>query len=234
MSAPVRYGRAVAAARRLLRRVGVRTPEAIDPVVTAAHLGVEIVVGKLDGATARLYCSGARARIRVSDRVTAPGHRRFSVAHELGHYVLGHSPGDEDLEREADAFAIELLMPELLVRRYCDGAEVTPHRAQLIAHTFTASLVASAFRLVELSTEPCAAVYSIANLARWVKRSSRCHPAFARQGEIEHSQATCAPDTVGVLSLFRFPVASTAASDSLPATEVQPWTLCPQSLLAPR
>lgn len=49
--------------------------------------------------------------------------RRFNIAHELGHIVLGHdrlSPeagGPRDLEREADAFAAALLLPEAELRR---------------------------------------------------------------------------------------------------------------------
>lgn len=50
--------------------------------------------------------------------------RRFTLAHELGHIVLGHESSiaaeddeRERLEREADAFASELLMPQADARR---------------------------------------------------------------------------------------------------------------------
>jgi len=50
------------------------------------------------------------------------GRRRFTIAHEIGHFVLHaenggaiHEAGRGE-EREADAFAAELLMPEHLVR----------------------------------------------------------------------------------------------------------------------
>ncbi len=56
------------------------------------------------------------------------GRQRFSAAHEMGHYCLGHSQRrdieDYDIneagrsiwEREADAFAAELLMPLHLLK----------------------------------------------------------------------------------------------------------------------
>ncbi|GHV37732.1 hypothetical protein FACS1894187_15260 [Synergistales bacterium] len=56
-----------------------------------------------------------------------PGRFRFSVAHELGHFKLCHPSsliladgkrvqGDARLERQADIFASELLLPEALLR----------------------------------------------------------------------------------------------------------------------
>ena len=41
-----------------------------------------------------------------------PGDRwRFSLAHELGHIIMHHSSPRDNMEREADRFAAELLMP---------------------------------------------------------------------------------------------------------------------------
>ncbi len=48
--------------------------------------------------------------------VTIPADRvRFSLAHEIGHIVMHQLPTD-DMEREADRFAAEFLMPESAVR----------------------------------------------------------------------------------------------------------------------
>jgi Zn-dependent peptidase ImmA (M78 family) len=59
----------------------------------------------------------------------SPGRRNFSLAHELGHLVLGHRgysvqsrhPG---VEREADRFATEFLLPERLLGAWCQQFEV--------------------------------------------------------------------------------------------------------------
>lgn len=64
--------------------------------------------------------------------------RRFTMAHELGHVMLGHvKPGVEPrrdmtfnaygdpIEIAANAYAAELLMPENMVRKYVDsGADI--------------------------------------------------------------------------------------------------------------
>jgi Zn-dependent peptidase ImmA (M78 family)/transcriptional regulator with XRE-family HTH domain len=54
----------------------------------------------------------ATSRERPGDRL------RLSVAHELGHLVMGHSPKlDPDQEKRAFTFGAELLMPETAMRR---------------------------------------------------------------------------------------------------------------------
>jgi IrrE N-terminal-like domain len=83
----------------------------------------------------------ARAFINADQIVT---RRRFTVAHELGHFVLHsatmkgnfqdikiHEKGDavDQMEREADQFAAELLMPEAMVR----------YRAKLLTETHGAA-----------------------------------------------------------------------------------------------
>src|SRR5262249_9191148 len=159
-----------------------RAPAHIDPVETARWLGIKVARGSLTGATARIYRVGQRAaRIRVSEAIVQPGRLRFSIAHELGHYVLGHAvpsqfdgacAGNDNHEREADVFATEHLTPEAMVRAHCALSPVDLERARAIAHLFEVSTVAAALRLVELSSEPCAVVYSEGGQVRWT-RSSR-------------------------------------------------------------
>jgi hypothetical protein len=191
----------LARARRLgdglLVDVGARGPAHIDPIETAKHLGIEVTFGHLTGATARIFRNGARARIRVSDRIVTVGRRRFSIMHEIGHYLLNHAlptEGDEaswfatccaqrnrSEEREADVFAVEHLTPVRMVRPYCEVTPVNLHAVRAIADVFTTSPVMSAMRFVELSSERCAAVYSEAGLVKWAKRS-RTFSAYIAQG----------------------------------------------------
>jgi len=181
--ATLREGRR--AARLVLKDHGVRAPEHIQLERIAAALGATITTGGLEGARARL-CRGPRPVIRISDRLTHPGARRFSLAHELGHLVLDHPPawlsaayagGGPAVghpasqaalhEDQADAFASELLMPEALARPLCEISPLDLRVAQAIADRFQTSILAAALRVAELTSERCAVIFSEAGRVRW-------------------------------------------------------------------
>ena len=56
------------------------------------------------------------------------GRRNFSLAHELGHWLLhtDYAAGRESpgRERQADLFALEFLLPERLVRSWCEAYSI--------------------------------------------------------------------------------------------------------------
>jgi hypothetical protein len=184
-------------AHDLLARIGARTPEQIDPILTAKELGIEVVFGHLDGAAARMFRIGGNARIRVSDRIVTKGRQRLSIAHEIGHYTLGHElPNDGDAaswlnascgsrskreERDAEILAIEHLTPEPMVAPYCAVTPVDLNAVRVIERVFLASPVMSAMRLVELSSEACAVVYSEHGVIKWTK-PSRSFPGLLTKG----------------------------------------------------
>jgi hypothetical protein len=184
-------------AHDLLVRIGARSPEQIDPILTAKALGIEVAFGDLAGATARIFRIGATARIRVSDQIRTEGRRRVSIAHEIGHFALNHElPSEANTgswlkascahrnkrdERDADILAVEHLTPEPMVSQFCKRAPVDLHAVREIERVFVASPVMSAMRLVELSPEPCAVVYSERAIVKWMK-PSRSFPGFLTGG----------------------------------------------------
>jgi Zn-dependent peptidase ImmA (M78 family) len=95
------------------------------------------------------------------------GRRRFTIAHELGHWYLhaSHQPGerferfcrDSDLkatrskEGEANEFAGAVLMPEPLLREHAAAARMN---IPLLAKRFDVSVVAMRRRLITLDILP--------------------------------------------------------------------------------
>lgn len=66
-----------------------------------------------------------------------PNRQRFTIAHELGHYVLGHGSKEDVLYRngesdpdeiEANAFAAEILMPKGVIHHLVFEQDITDIR----------------------------------------------------------------------------------------------------------
>jgi Zn-dependent peptidase ImmA (M78 family) len=93
-------------------------------------LGLSIHERELDSISGLLYPEERLIYVNASD---VPARKRFTLAHELGHWVCQCREGrgervmcraedvspnaDRSLEREANVFAAELLMPEPAVRQ---------------------------------------------------------------------------------------------------------------------
>lgn len=182
-------------ARANVTRLGITAPEHIRIEVIAKHLAAKlglslrILDAPLEGADSQLVRLPGEVIILVSTRIKDPASRRFVIAHELGHLVLGHpsmpphrigdanpaarTPNDvRDYEAEANAFASELTMPYRLVRDLCRTASVSLEAPWQIARMFGMSILASAIRFVELSPEPCAAVFSAQRRVLWAAESA--------------------------------------------------------------
>ena len=103
-------------------------------------------------------------------RPKCPERERFTIAHEMGHFVLhregrgrfqcdkagvtsGQNDG-RDIEREANAFASQLLMPrDDLDRLVGEHRKVTFHLLSDIARTFQVSFEALCLRFIEITDQ---------------------------------------------------------------------------------
>lgn len=197
-------------ARRLLRWAGVTSPGHVRIEAIAAHLGVTIEVAPLTGADAQLCRRGSRARILLAERITDPASRRFSIAHELGHLILQHPSGESgSAERQANAFAAELLMPQGLLRERCEAGPITLELPRQISAEFQVSIVASAIRVVELATAPCAVVMAQYGAVKW-SVANRPFPGLISRG------TRISPGSVAGRTLGARP--GSAAPQRVPAT----------------
>lgn len=115
------YQNARNAAWRLLIDANVRElPVKISPLCRQLGIPVRLFRSE-DGNDGKCFLLDSRPVILVSDRVP-PERQRFTVAHELGHILLGHvgkyrlvnrepDPKDNPIERAANVFASRLLAP---------------------------------------------------------------------------------------------------------------------------
>jgi Zn-dependent peptidase ImmA (M78 family) len=187
--------KAVAAAEglRVWNLYGFKTPTDLVLEDLAFAMGVLVVCGRLENCDARLLRKGERGLIRVSDAISEPGRRRFAIAHELGHWELHKNVSQavactsEDMvkkykaspeEVEANYFASSLLMPEPLFGPRCDGKRPSVELVRTLADEFGTSLTATAIRIVELSQDYCAVVFSENGRVRWFRASEAFEGAF--------------------------------------------------------
>lgn len=140
-------------------------PELPVPVESIAEdlLGLRVEEAELSGISGFLY--PAERLIFLNARET-PQRRRFTLAHELGHWICQHlegtrepvycrhedvtaaEPPDRAREREANVFAAELLMPERAVRNQWPG------ELQRVATTFGVSEQAMHWRAYSFGLVP--------------------------------------------------------------------------------
>lgn len=176
MNLAVRLKRAQSQAEQFLRDEGI-TKLPIDVMEIAEGRGI-LVQGKPDtapGVSGMLVRAGDEFGILYATDVKSLGFQRFSIAHELGHYLLeGHvdhilpKNGEhvsqagftsaDPFELEADHFAASLLMPSTLfqaeLRKVEDGLEAI----EALSSECMTSLTATAIRYAELTRAAAAVI----------------------------------------------------------------------------
>lgn len=131
------------------------------------------------------------------------GHRRrrFTIGHELGHYLIPAHRGDKSCtsadmketrrdtlhrqeEAQANRFSAGLLMPKLSFKAHVQGMG-TPDvsHLELLANTYDVSREAAANRYVELSSEMCAFVFLKDGRIRYPRPSKDFPAMVVRSGD---------------------------------------------------
>ena len=169
----------------ILQDLGITEPNEIDLEAIAWIQGARIRYRKLESCEARIIGHGDRAIITVNEQ-SSPRRQRFSVAHELGHWkwhrgrllvCRADEIGNGDtsrpqIERTADEFAADLLMPNYLFLPISGSfRKLTFKTVSEIADTFDVSRTAAAIRLVETGHAPSLLVCHSYQGRKWFTRS---------------------------------------------------------------
>jgi Zn-dependent peptidase ImmA (M78 family) len=125
--------------------------------------------------------------IVVRTSIREVGRKNFTIGHEIGHFILpGHDQadlvctasdignwgdGNKELEREADEFAAELLMPKDTVEPIVKSRQPSISAIEEIAQMCSTSLSAAAWRYMDITSDRCAAAWSTHRMVAWAKRS---------------------------------------------------------------
>ena len=155
-------------ARLLLGRLEIENPP-INPREIAQSLNIPVIEkeaeDRYDGCL--LNYNGEMA-IVINSSISYESRKRFTIAHELGHAEIPHHKGSEykclktdigfsigqrQQEREANEFAVELLMPASFVSEEAKNNEIGLEVVKSIAEKCETSLTSSALRYIKYSPE---------------------------------------------------------------------------------
>lgn len=155
----------------ILQELNIKSPKSIKLEKIAKHFGVDIKGEVLDfDVSGLLVMKNSKSYIRYN--ILEPEQRRrFTIAHELGHYILHKedkplfvdknekvlyrnlesSTGEIRKEREANAFAASLLMPKFMLNQVISNAsDDIEDVISYLATEFNVSEQAMSFRLSNL------------------------------------------------------------------------------------
>ncbi len=106
----------------------------ISPEEIAGRLGLKIVPS--DSMGTKSGCLDAEHKVIYLNSSECNERKRFTIAHELGHFCLGHGSSLRDTskvnwyavnpehERQANQFAAELLMPAIAIKAMVEVRKV--------------------------------------------------------------------------------------------------------------
>jgi Zn-dependent peptidase ImmA (M78 family) len=169
----------------MLMALGIERPEQIDLEAIAWEHGAVVKYRPLNRCEAMIVGAQRRAIITVNSRAI-PTRRRFSVAHEIGHWHhhrgrilfcgaadIGN-PAHSGLnpENQADLFASDLLLPDFMFQpRITRMKRITLATAREIAEEFNVSLTATLLKLAESDRFPIVVVCYNKQRRRWFRRA---------------------------------------------------------------
>ena len=191
----------------LLKELGISDPTDIDLRAIAHCVGVEVLFRDLPGSEAQIIGLKDRAVVFVSENAR-PTRKRFSTGHELGHWhhhrgqsfvcrnedigklVDGRS---SDAERLADAYAADLILPSFMIGPRIQGiAQVNLDFILELAQLFSASLTATALRVIRLTEHPMILVAHNIGGKKWQWPSVGAGQLRVRE-DIDPRSSACLP-----------------------------------------
>lgn len=176
-------------AERVLDELGVSDPNdlLLLPQIARAR-GAKVKERVLQGAEARLTVLGEKGIITVSSGTASPERKRFSIAHELGHFEMHRDisvvqsceaknidwefqNSSPDLEKQANEFASMLLLPSRFFAPLCKETDPSLDLIADLAQRFQVSLTATANRYLCFCDEPVALIFSESGHMKWFQGS---------------------------------------------------------------
>lgn len=180
--------KAEAAAQKVLTEIGidsiqVLTSVKLKDVIQARGAFYEEI--DLEGKDGRIVTYLDKSVISINKSILDTGKKRFTAAHELGHFELHKDlPINADThyelcdwfqsgqhEKEANEFASELLMPSKIFKQECLGRKFGPELIEYLSNTFIVSRTSAILKFIKAGNHPVCVICTKNNKVSWWKMS---------------------------------------------------------------
>lgn len=163
-------------AKELLEEIGFDDISNLSMDLLVSGLGATLIMEPLKNSDGKIIRGNSKTLIKINSEIPYEEKIRFTIAHELGHFLLHdkldleiHNENSNTLnwfksteqqakkglqEWEANDFASELLMPEKAFKEFIKNKTFSPDLIKEIALHFKTSLTSVAYRLVLLNIYP--------------------------------------------------------------------------------
>ncbi|MGI8544126.1 MAG: ImmA/IrrE family metallo-endopeptidase [Aridibacter sp.] len=139
--------------------------------------------------------------VAVKRSIRETGRKNFTIAHEIGHFILpGHGTSEcfctavdinswqthiaQTHELAANQFASELLLPTRQINEILQKKSLTLSLIIDLSIQFDTSLTATAIKCIEITNEPCALVWSVNRKVKWASRSENFSYFVTSDGQL--------------------------------------------------
>jgi hypothetical protein len=188
-------------AEHLLWSYGVTQPEHIDLEAIARDRQAIVKYRPLSGCEARLVAGRDAAIISVNSQNRSLGRKRFSLAHEIAHWLCDRHTGSfqcaksdigpqnaeaKSVEAHANGYASQLVLPNYLVDPWVAGRVPSMDLANALAKEFSASKSASTIKLIKRSSHVAAVACYYQGKLTWHQRSPQFPSDYWVLGELHH------------------------------------------------
>ncbi|MCU0349360.1 MAG: ImmA/IrrE family metallo-endopeptidase [Flavobacterium sp.] len=181
-------------AKMLLEEIGFDEITEIPMDIFVAALGATLIEESLPNSDGKIIRGNTKTLIKVNSDIKFEERKRFTIAHEIGHYLLHnkleldvHNETSNSLnwfnsaeqqakkgiqEWEANDFAAELLMPEALVRKETFKKKFSPDLVKQLSIRFKTSITSIIYRLLSLDIYPLFVVFVNNGIVRYWSKSN--------------------------------------------------------------
>lgn len=180
-------------AKQFLEETGFDEITDLDMGLVVSAIGATLIEEPISNSDGTIVRGKTKTLIKVNSEIPYPEKKRFTIAHEIGHYLLHeklevHGENSNTLnwfnnteqqmqkgiqEWEANDFAAELLMPEGLFVKEATGKKFTPDLLKSLSERFKTSITSTLFRYVDLDLHPVFVVFMSNGIVNYWKKSNR-------------------------------------------------------------